>query len=276
MSESEHLLELYPHSGSKPLPGLYLGQDLRNILDASPEPLVYTNFVTSLDGRIALVDRDSGISEVPEETANPRDWRLLQELAAPADAIVMSGRYLRDLASGNAQALPPFSGELPEDIGAYRKQLGLDDKPALVFVSGSLDLPEKALDRLADRKIMVATGKHPPDKLAFLKDRGIGVLSSATQQVSGGWLVKALSGEGLRLIYSIAGPGIMHTLVSAGVLWRIYLTTVTRVLGGEAFATLTRGAKLQPVRDFELTALYLDRYAPDTAQQLLQVYTRKA
>ena len=276
MNDSGHLLELYPHTGTKPLSGLYLGQDLRSILATCRDSLVYTNFVTSLDGRIALVDQQSGQSEVPEETANPRDWRLLLELAAPADAILMSGRYLRDLAAGHAQSLPPFSDKLPEDILDYRQRLGLSDKPALVFITRSLALPEQALEQLADRKILIATSAKVPDKRALFASKGIEVLEFDSQTVDGGELIAGLSQTGYRLIYSIAGPEVMHTLLAAGVLWRIYLTTVTRVLGGEEYATLARGPKLEPVRDFELSALYLDRYGPDGVEQLLQVYTRKS
>jgi riboflavin biosynthesis pyrimidine reductase len=276
MNASGHLLELYPQSGTKPLPGLYLGQDLRSILATRQDSLLYTNFVTSLDGRIALVDPKSGQSEVPEETANPRDWRLLLELSAPADAIIMSGRYLRDLAAGRAQSLPPFSDHLPDDILDYRQRLGLTDKPALVFITRTLDLPERALDRLADRKLLIAAGEVVSGKRALFEAKGIEVLAFDSKRVDGMALIERLSQKGYRLIYSIAGPEVMHTLLAAGVLWRIYLTTVTRVLGGEEYATLARGPKLEPVRDFELSSLYLDRYGPDEVEQLLQVYTRKS
>jgi len=275
MNESEHLLELYPQTGTKPLSGLYLGQDLRSILTTCQDSLVYTNFVTSLDGRIALVDRQSGKSEVPEETANARDWRLLLELSAPADALIMSGRYLRDLAAGDAQSLPPFSGKLPDDILDYRRRLGLNEKPALVFITRSFDLPERALDRLADRNIVIATGERASDKHALFEAKGVDVMTFDSVSVDGRELVERLSKKGFRLIYSIAGPEVMHTLLAAGVLWRIYMTTVMRVLSGEAYATLARGPKLEPVRDFELSAMYLDRYGPDDVEQLLQVYTRK-
>jgi len=40
---------------------------------------------------------------VPDSVANPRDWRLFQELAAQADVLVMSARHLRELAAGAAQ-----------------------------------------------------------------------------------------------------------------------------------------------------------------------------
>ena len=53
---TDKLICLYPESGTAPLQGLYLRSDIR--ARAALSPLVYTNFITSLDGRIALVRPD--------------------------------------------------------------------------------------------------------------------------------------------------------------------------------------------------------------------------
>ncbi|MBK1633348.1 hypothetical protein CKO31_21855 [Thiohalocapsa halophila] len=78
---------LYPQAMSVPLSGLYLCEDLGSHVSAS-RAFVYSNFITSLDGRIAVAEPGRGQLGVPAQTANPRDWRLLLELAAPADAIM--------------------------------------------------------------------------------------------------------------------------------------------------------------------------------------------
>ncbi|MDT8404998.1 MAG: hypothetical protein RQ738_10505, partial [Sulfuriflexus sp.] len=59
-------------------------------------------------------------------------------------------------------------------------------------------------------------------------------------------------------IYSIAGPGVLDTLLRAGVLDCIYLTQVHRLLGGTEYDTLLGGDVLQPPADFSLQALYYD------------------
>ena len=51
-------------------------------------PFVYTNYVTSIDGRIAIPRPEGQGMMVPKETANDRDWRLFQELAVQADVII--------------------------------------------------------------------------------------------------------------------------------------------------------------------------------------------
>lgn len=269
-----HLERLYPQPGRVALTGLYLCENLRALIPRQGTYL-YSNFITSLDGRIALARRDGGELGVPPQTANARDWRLLLELAAPADAIVVSGRFLRQLGAGEAQAWPPFSGKAPSDLLAFRKERGLSPQPALVVVSRTLELPLRALERLADRRVIVATVDGAgSEAAAVLQTAGAEVLRLGGDSVGGRALDQALAERDLRLVYSIAGPEVLHTLLSAGVLQRIYITTVLRVLSGNDYATLIEGPTLEPPYDFRLAALYLDRHGPDGVEQLLQVFDR--
>jgi riboflavin biosynthesis pyrimidine reductase len=265
---------LYPEAGTAGLTGLYLCEDLRSRVPGEGSH-VYTNFITSLDGRIALERSETGQLAVPRATANARDWRLLLELAAPADALIVSGRYLRQLAEGEAQAWPPFSGEAPPDLVAFREERGLVRHPALVVVTRSLEVPFTVLERLSDRRLILATVDEADARAsAVLAGAGAEVLRLGAGSVDGRRLVQALGERGLRLVYSIAGPAVLHTLLRARVLQRIYLTTVMRVLAGDSFATLARGARLEPPCDFRLAALYLDRHGPDGIGQIFQVYER--
>lgn len=144
-----------------------------------------------------------------------------------------------------------------------------------MFVTRSLDIAESALDQLADRQILIATTKSADSQNAIeLERRGVEVILLGDESVDGSRLIAALLKRGYQLIYSIGGPEVLHTLLSAGVLQRLYLTTVLRLLAGEGYATLTRGPLLEPLVDFRLTALYLDQHGPDDVEQLLQVYDR--
>lgn len=60
-------------------------------------PFVYGNFVSSLDGRIALMDTAGGESYLPEALTNPNDLRLFFELEAQADCLITHAGYLRFL-----------------------------------------------------------------------------------------------------------------------------------------------------------------------------------
>ena len=269
------LRQLYPQPREIPLEGLYLCHDLRRLV-APGRVYVYSNFITSLDGRIAVAPHRRAEPAIPDSTANPRDWRLLLELAAPADALIVSGRYLRQLGQGTAQAPPPFSGDAPADLVAHRAQSGLPVNPALVIVSNSLDLPLDVLSRCGERRTIVATSRDADMQSARRLSRaGIDVVRTGNVSVDGDGLVAALQKRRLSLVYSIAGPAVMHTLLEAGVLRRLYLTTVLRVLSGAHYATMATGRQLDAPYDFRLAALYLDNSGPDDVQQLLQVFDRR-
>jgi hypothetical protein len=59
------LQALYPALGKESLSGLYLCEDLRGLVPKVGS-YVCTNFITSLDGRIALEDPQTGELEVPQ------------------------------------------------------------------------------------------------------------------------------------------------------------------------------------------------------------------
>lgn len=274
-SAGEGLRILYPEAGTAPLQGLYLGHRLRErVRDGGS--FVYTNFVASLDGRIAVRRPGTERVGVPEATANPRDWRLFLELAAPADALIVSGRFVRELAEGTAQSRPPFEGGEAPDLEAFRRDLGLSPHPAIVVMSRNLDLPAEGLVGGADRRVILATGADADaGRRAGLEAAGAEVIEAGGgAHVQGRPLVDALAARGLRLIYSIAGPEVLHTLLRDGALDRIYLTTVLRVLGGEHYATLAHGPRLDPPPGFRLSAMYLDSRGPGGVEQLMQVYDR--
>lgn len=270
------LLALYPEPGEMPLEGLYLSHDLRRC--RRPDKVyVYSNFISSLDGRIAVAKAQSGELAIPAETANPRDWRLLLELAVPADALIISGRYVAQLAEGKGQGAMPFQDDAPPDLMAFRESLGLPAQHALVVITDTLDLPVEILLRDSPRPVIVATsdaaGAGPAGRFS---GGGVETIRAGRNRVEGGALVSALAERELNLVYSIAGPAILHMLLAARVLRRLYLTTVLRVLGGEDYATIARGSRLAPPYDFRLAALYLDPGGPDGVEQLLQVYDHGA
>ncbi|HEY9050137.1 MAG TPA: dihydrofolate reductase family protein [Gammaproteobacteria bacterium] len=273
---NDYVTRLFPAPQQDvPLEGLYLQHALR-YADNNSCPCVYTNFISSLDGRIAVEHPERNSHAVPAAITNERDWRLFQELAAQADVLVTSARYLRELSLGNAQdALPLSNKPAFVDLHAWRKQQGLSPQPAVVILSASLNLP---LDCLADiakqRQVFVATGRQA-DAVAIdsIKKTGTKILYTGEgKQVDGKPLIDALLKENFRSIYSIAGPGVLQTLLHANVLNRLYLTQVHRLIGGASFDTLLEGAAIQPPADFSLQALYYDHADDPAYGQFFCVY----
>ncbi len=256
-----------PATGSLPLEGLHLRERL-------PAPLLYSNFVTSLDGRIALARPGRQTHAVPKETSNSRDWRLYQELAAQADVVITSGRFFRQMQNDEAQDALPI-GPKYGDLRQWRTEQGLNEQPDVAIISGSLDLPVNRLVGIAkDRRVRVLTGAQAASRRkAALRDAGIEVIEAgAGVRVEGRRLRDALVALGAQRMYSVAGPQVLHTMLADRVLDRLYLTLAGRVLGGAEFDTLCTGPTLDPAPKLRLANLYLDPEAPAGAGQLLATY----
>lgn len=271
--ETETILQLYPvPQKAVMLKGLYLDA-ITTVNESLPH--VYTNFITSLDGRIAIEQPVTGKRGVPDAISNQRDWRLFQELAACADVLLVSARFLRELVRGTAQANLPISDDPAfADLKSWRRQQGLPSQSAVVILSSSLDLPCKKLCKDLQRRVFVATGDDAdPKAVADIEQYGATVLRAGKgRSVDGRKLVKRLVDEGYRNIYSIAGPVVLETLLQARVLTRIYLTQVHRLLGGVSYDTLLEGALLNPPADFKLQALYYDDHNGEACGQFFSIY----
>lgn len=277
---TDTVIQLYPvtqnDQNELELKGLYL-QPVPDDERDPASPMVYTNYIASLDGRIATDHPVSGERGVPEHITNPRDWRLYQELAAGADVLLVSARYLRELSVDKAQASMPVSDDpIFADLLEWRVQQGLTPQPAVVVLSASLDLPLSQLRALKHRRVYVATGSKDTVRASTVRDIeqcGARMLYSGDAgKVEGKQLVELLVEEGFRNIYSIAGPGVLETLLRARVLDRIYLTQVHRLIGGVSFDTLFEGHLLDPPADFNLHALYYDSHGGDNCGQIFGIY----
>ncbi len=265
--------QLYPTCRTLPFPGVYLAHDLRALANAREGPLVYANYVASLDGRIALPAPDGRLG-VPRSLANERDWRLFQELAAQADLILSTGRYLRDWAAGRAQEILQVDDPRFADLRDWRVSHGLSPQPDLVFISNTLDFPVPEVLHAGGRRALVVTSERAdPRRVQEMEDRVGPVIRAGKSRVEGRAMVDALYSRGYRVIYCAAGPKVLHTLAADQVLDRLYLTLVSRLLGGERFATLLEGSMLTPPLDGRLEALYHDPEAPEGVGQLFLCYT---
>lgn len=269
--------QLYPLPPQElPLYGLYLGHDVRREAAAPARPFVYANFVASLDGRIAVPGPTGSGLIVPKQVANSRDWRLFQELAVQADVVISSGRYLRDYASGHAQEIlrvyddPHFA-----DLAQWRAQQGLSPQPDIAVISASLDFPiPEALLAGGRRVVIFTTEQADRQRVHDLEAHAGQVVIAGDSTVTGDRLVQAMAGLGYRAIYSASGPKVLHLLLAAGVLDRLYLTLAHRLLGGDPFSSIVEGPLLAPAAGLRLRTAYLDSAGLDGLGQLFLSYHR--
>lgn len=275
---SEPLTRLFPvPSLTRPLDGCYLEHHLQGV-GTDQTPVVYTNFICSLDGRIAELDPATGRRRVPEAIANERDWRLYLELAAQADVLLTTARHLRAVAQGRNRELIDFAAGGHEDLRRWRAEAGLSPQPAVAALSMALDIPAETLVQRHPGPILVVTGRAAPvARVRELQAHGVQVLVAGDEQRVGGTeLLRTLRQQGFRTIYSIAGPGVLRTLLDAEALDRLYLTVAQVLLGGATNDTLTGGPPLAPPPGFRLRELHYDPGTPAGAGQLFACFERVA
>jgi riboflavin biosynthesis pyrimidine reductase len=268
--------KLYPDAGKYPLINLYLGHNLRQESQKQARPFIYANFVQSLDGRIAIPHPTKPGLKVPENVANNRDWRLFQELAAQADLIISSGRYLRDWADGRAQEILRVDDPRFADLREWREKQGLKPQPDIAIISGSLDFPIPAVLTANGRRVIVFTTANPdPTRAAEIEAQAGNLFIAGEHSVSGVKMAQKMAELGYQTVYSAAGPKILHLLLAGGVLNRLYLTQVGRLLGGSPFSSILEGALLETAADAQLNTVYYDSQALDGLGQLLFAYNIK-
>ena len=267
------VVRLFPVPGRKrPLEGLYLDEQLPAPAAGVPA-LVYANFVTSLDGRIAVSD-DGSMSRLPEGLTNPRDWRLFQELQAHADCLVSHGGYLRALAAGRlGNILQVGAGEGSGGIVQWRATQGMTGQPAVAIVSASLDFPiPEVLARHGQPVHVLTTTSANDSRRAALATAGYEVVTTGSEpRVRARDVVAALAERGYRRIYLQTGPRMLESALRDRMLTRLYLTISHRLVGGEHFDTMIRGAPLGAAGGLRLGTLYLDE---DPSLEFGQLFAR--
>ena len=267
------ILQLYPQpTTTHELKGLYLGHDLRSL--NADGPFVYTNYVTSIDGRIAVPRQNGDGMTVPKNVATDRDWRLFQELAVQADVILTSGRYLRDYADGDAQEiLEVYDDPNFADLKEWRAAQGLRPQPDLAVISASLDFPiPDALTANGRNVVIATTADADGERIKELENQAGDVVVAGDGRVTGKRLIDALAARGYRAIYNATGPKVMHLLLADNMLDRLYLTLANRLIGGDPFSSIVHGPLLDDAADLQLNSLYLDQEGLDGLGQMFVSY----
>jgi len=273
---NDTVLQLYPlPTAEHPLTGLFLSHDLRQHSEAPGQVFVYSNFVSSIDGRIAIPHPNRPGLMVPKDIANERDWRLFQELAAQADIIISSGRYLRDWADGRAQEILQIDDPRFADLRQWREDRGLLPQPDIAIISGSLRFPIPDVLMAGGRRVVVFTTANPdPDRVAEIESKAGQVVIAGDKSVDGAKLVQRMAEMGYRTVYSATGPKVLHLLLAGGALNRLYLTHANRLLGGQPFSSIVEGPLLETAVDLQIYKIYLDSQGLDGLGQLFISYDR--
>ena len=258
---SKKVVRLYPGNGeSVPLQGLYLRQDGLAKGNAS-RPVIYANFLTSIDGRIALREQGETHYGLPAELKSDEDFRLFLELYAHADCIITHGGYMRSLAAnrlGNVLQLP--TSKSTQYLHDWRSKQGLASNPDVVIVSGSLDFPwHRSLDE-SQQNVHITTGGQADEKIKQRwNSAGHEVHQLGSHEhVDVECLMEFLIQKNYQSVYLVAGPELLQNLIEHHYVQRFFVTMSHQLLGGQDFKSLLAGSPLKESGRLKLENMYMD------------------
>jgi riboflavin-specific deaminase-like protein len=225
-----------------PEPGEVTADELAGALRfgelAPPErPYIVLNMVATADGRASVSGRTAPLSSVP-------DRQLFHALRTTVDAVMVGagtvrieryGRLVRDAARRE-----------------QRSVAGLDPDPLAIVVSASLALaPDIPLLQAPEQRVLAITASDGAlDGCAAQVEY---VRSSPVELASA--LAHVRADYGVRSILCEGGPHLNASLLLAGLVDELFLTTVPMLAGGAGALTIVGDAPLREPLALELVWL---------------------
>jgi riboflavin biosynthesis pyrimidine reductase len=228
------------------LPDYTLPADLKHLYGrlGFPDPVVYSNFVSSLDGVVTLGSKPSAGSVISGKYA--ADRFLMGLLRACADAVVIGAGTLR-ATPGHLWTPAHVFPALATEFTALRSSLGRSAEPALVLLtaSGELDFAHPALAKGA---IVITTSggaKKVGDRLPPTCEL---VVMGKGGSLDLGKAIGELRNRGLDVLLCEGGPHVMGQLLEDGLLDEAFLTVspVVAGRGREPRLGMVEGIELLP------------------------------
>jgi riboflavin biosynthesis pyrimidine reductase len=230
------------------LPSVELPTELSSLYGGDlgfDEPRLYANFVSTLDGVVAIpsVPNSNRLVSMGSEA----DKFLMGLLRAFADVVLIGSGVLRATPRGTWRPENVYPSAR-DAFAELRRRLGKTEAPevAVLTGSGSIDPAHPVLESGAVVLTSVAGAERLDGRLPAAAS--VVPLADATT-IDATLVVDALRGRGHRLILSEAGPHTFGTLLEAGVVDELFLTLSPLLLGdGEAGRfQLVEAADLLPV-----------------------------
>ena len=241
-------LELLWSAAEGPIPGADarggpLPQELAKrfggefIVDLQPDrPTIVGNFVSSLDGVVALgqSEANSGGGEI--SGFSDADRYMMAVLRCLADVVVVGAGTLRvgRRHVWNAAHLQPA---LAGAFAAWRSELGLTPQPTTIVVTarGDLDATHSGLNA-PDVPVIVVTTQAGAARLAalpFSPNVRIEAVGEGSR-VPAGALLEVIRGTGARLALCEGGPHLFGEILRARLVDELFLTLAPQVIGRDA------------------------------------------
>jgi riboflavin biosynthesis pyrimidine reductase len=209
------------------------------------EPRLYANFVSTIDGVVAIPSLPQSNSLIA--AGSKGDHFVMALLRAFADCVLIGGGTLAASPHGTWLAERVF----PSSTGAFaelRRNRGRPPKPQIAVVTGrgSIDTAHPVLASGA----LVLTSEAGAKRLeGRLPTAATVVALGEDERLDPSLVVRALRERGHRLILSEAGPHTFGALVAAGVMDELFLTISPLLAGNHGDGSrygLVESAELLP------------------------------
>jgi riboflavin biosynthesis pyrimidine reductase len=221
------------------------------------EPRLYANFVTALDGVVALPGQPHSSRIISEYST--ADRFVMGLLRACADAVLVGAETVRDSPGSlwtAEQAYPPAEALFNE----LRRTRGQPPQPTVAILSGhgAVDPRHPALENGA----LVLTSEPGAARLRGHLPGATTVVIGPAPHLDPAAAVKALRSRGHRLILCEGGPSAFGALLAAGLVDELFLTVSPLFAGRTADSPrpgLVEGIELLPATTVGCELLTLRR-----------------
>jgi riboflavin biosynthesis pyrimidine reductase len=207
-------------------------------------PTVYTNFVASLDGTVALPG-------IPQSNAlisggSEADRFVMGLLRALADVVVVGSGTLRDSPTSTWSPTRPHPASASL-LAELRELRGAPERPELAILTGSggIDVGHPAL---AGRTVILTSSAGAERLRDRVPDEARVIPLADGPTIEPHLVLRALEGRGHRLILFEAGPHTFGTFAAAGLIDQLFLTVSPLLTGGSAATRLSLLEGIEPGR----------------------------
>jgi riboflavin-specific deaminase-like protein len=200
-------------------------------------PYVAVNMVATVDGRASVGGRTAPISSVP-------DRQLFHALRTRVDAVMVGAGTVRTERYGRLVRDPPRREQ--------RRAAGLDPDPLAIVVSGRLALPpDVPLLQDPEQRVVLVTASDGmiegcAAQVEYLRSSPVDLAAA---------LATVRAEHGVRSILCEGGPHLNASLLTAGLIDELFLTTFTKLAGGAGALTIVGDVPLGEPLGVELVWL---------------------
>ncbi|PRW65089.1 pyrimidine reductase family protein [Actinopolyspora mortivallis] len=217
--------QLWPIPTTKPVDSEFTDVETLERIYAYPteldRPWLRVNFVSSLDGAVAVEGSSRGLS-------SPTDQRVLALIRDLSDVVLVG--------AGTALAEGYRGVRRTEVRSRRRRERGLDEVPpiAVVTARGSVPADSPLVTDTVATPIVVTSAASPAEWRHELTRAGADVIVAGTEEVDPPRVLRALAERGLYRIGCEGGPALFGSLVAADVVDELCLTVSPLLTAGRA------------------------------------------